>query len=96
LNINSLSSHTKFGPGDSYQKDAPSDFAKLVIVKYGQNFEKLFLAEIKILIILRAYSHCLPAKTYKSFFPRKMPVQVFPVVHNKPKYALKLFIGIKD
>ena len=44
----------------------------------------------------QSYSQCFPAKTHKSFFLRKMPVQVFPLGHNKPKYTLKLFTGIKD
>ena len=48
--IGPLSYHAKFQPIISYQKGAPNDFVKLATTTYGQNFENLFLAEIKILL----------------------------------------------
>ena len=50
LHIGPLTSHTKFGPDSSYQKGAPSNFSKWNIATYSQNFENLFLDEIKILL----------------------------------------------
>jgi len=50
LHIGPLSSHTKFGLDSFYQKGAPSDFPKSIIAPYGQNYENLFLTEIKILL----------------------------------------------
>ena len=50
LHIGPLSYHTKFQPIISCQIVAPGSFTKLGITTYGQNFENLFLDEIKILL----------------------------------------------